>query len=92
MNLECDKLQPATGFFQCDTKNMAAESSCHFKCPLGLLPGGERKTTCKKTIDEIDNSTSFNWDKDVSDFGCVSTIRYEFHIKKCDKTQCIFSP
>ena len=48
INSECDKLQPATGFFQCDTKNMASESSCHFKCPLGLLPGGDRKTSCKK--------------------------------------------
>ena len=75
INSECDKLQPATGFFQCESKNLVSGSSCHFKCPLGLLPGGERTTTCMKNIDEIDNSTSFNWDKNISKFDCVSTIR-----------------
>ena len=72
---ECDKLQPSTGFFQCESKNLASESSCHFKCPLGLLPGGERKITCTKTVNDIDNSTSLDWDKNISKFICVSTIR-----------------
>ena len=72
---ECDELQPSTGFFQCESNNFASKSSCHFKCPIGLLPGDERKITCKKTLNHVDNSTSFDWDKNISKFICVSTIR-----------------
>ena len=67
-------MEPSTGHFQCDSPYFAAGSNCHFKCPLGMLPGGDKTITCKATLDESGNAVSFDWDKDVSKFECVSTI------------------
>ena len=76
ITLECDKIQPSTGHFQCDSRNFAAESTCNFKCPLGTLPGNSRQMICKATLDASTNITSYNWNKDASKFECVPTIRY----------------
>ena len=73
--IECDEINPSTGHFQCDCKYLASGSACHFKCPEGMLPKDARTSVCIPTFDETGNVTSFDWDTDISKFGCVSTIR-----------------
>ena len=63
------------GEFVCNNENLAPETRCEFVCPIGKMPLDETIVTCKENIGNNGIESSYEWDKDVSNFKCIRVMR-----------------